>query len=547
MSLKNLISRIHNKLAIEADAFLWHRSLTKIRSTLPPKEKGKVLICNLMTMIATAKIEALFAATLRQKGYRSIVLLEGPAPFIEKLYASACPDVEFVYYSDLSKKIDTSFTDQQVNEILAEVKDNKDILTLEYNGCRIGKNALSLAVRQLRIGSLELSNPTHLNNLKNILKKSLEASLIAKDFIKNLKPDAALFIERGYTPAGEFFDQCINQNIRTTQWLGAPQEDKLLLKGYSKRNRANHPLSLSNETWDKLSVDSSWTIKQKDTVIGRLTSHYSSGAWFNRQQLQKNKSIKSSDEVIRSLKLDPNKKTAVIFSHIFYDATFFYGESLYPDYKRWLVETVRYAIQNTNVNWIVKVHPVNVWRSEMDGAVMEQLEREALKREFGKLPSHIKILPADTDINTFSLFSFIDYGLTVRGTIGMELPCFGIPVVTAGTGRYSGRGFTIDPEDITAYKKTLLNLHNEPKLSDDKIDLACRHAYGTFFLRPVPMETYKIDFHANRFYSKALIQNSYINKNSTLTDLNYPDLNLVIDWIVNSASEDLLNDTTHSF
>ena len=34
------------------------------------------------------------------------------------------------------------------------------------------------------------------------------------------------------------------------------------------------------------------------------------------------------------------------------------------------------------------------------------------------------------------LFKVIDYGITVRGTIGIELPCFGIPVITAGTGRY---------------------------------------------------------------------------------------------------------------
>ena len=65
----------------------------------------------------------------------------------------------------------------------------------------------------------------------------------------------------------------------------------------------------------------------------------------------------------------------------------------------------------------------------------------ALRRHFGNLPGHVKLMRADTGINTFSLFDVADYGLTVRGTIGMELPCFGIPVVTAGTGRYSGPWF----------------------------------------------------------------------------------------------------------
>ena len=42
-------------------------------------------------------------------------------------------------------------------------------------------------------------------------------------------------------------------------------------------------------------------------------------------------------------KLDPERKTAAIFSHILYDATFFYGESLFADYEEWLVEAVRAA------------------------------------------------------------------------------------------------------------------------------------------------------------------------------------------------------------
>src|SRR3546814_9623295 len=133
-----------------------------------------------------------------------------------------------------------------------------------------------------------------------------------------------------------------------------------------------------------------------------LARNYAKGAWFNRQQLQEGKLIFDVAETRRKLGVTEGRKVAVVFAHILYDATFFYGESLFSDYEAWLIETVRSAIANPALDWIIKVHPVNVWRSKMDGAPMEQLECIALNRVFGNLPPHVRILPADTPINTRS-------------------------------------------------------------------------------------------------------------------------------------------------
>src|SRR5665213_2023901 len=107
-------------------------------------------------------------------------------------------------------------------------------------------------------------------------------------------------------------------------------------------------------------------------------------------------------------------------------------------------------------------------------------------------------MAADTDINTFSLFDVADYGLTVRGTIGMELPCYGIPTVTAGTGRYSGRGFTMDPGTPAEYQALLARLHSVPRLDAATVTMARRYAYGTFFLRPAPMTSFRLLYNANK-------------------------------------------------
>ena len=109
-------------------------------------------------------------------------------------------------------------------------------------------------------------------------------------------------------------------------------------------------------------------------------------------------------------------------------------------------------------------------------------------RRLGALPDYVKIMHANTPVNTWSLFPVIDYGLTVRGTIGMELPCFGIPTVTAGTGRYSGYGFTMDPQTRDAYRDCLLNLHAVPRLTAEQIELARGMPIGfSYIVRPALM------------------------------------------------------------
>jgi hypothetical protein len=106
----------------------------------------------------------------------------------------------------------------------------------------------------------------------------------------------------------------------------------------------------------------------------------------------------------------------------------------------------------------------------------------------------VKILPADTDISTMSLFQGTDYGVTVRGTSGMELPCFGKPCLTAGTGRYSGLGFAVDSATANEYLGRLAAIHELTPLSNEQVLLAKWHAYIAFVLRPWTMKSAKSHF-----------------------------------------------------
>ena len=108
-----------------------------------------------------------------------------------------------------------------------------------------------------------------------------------------------------------------------------------------------------------------WSSNQDRELMRDLAESYKSGTWFNRKFLHDGKRIKTASEVRDQLGLDPSKKTAVIFSHVLWDATFFYGEGLFDDYETCLLQTVRAACGNKRLNWVIKLHPDLVWKLKL--------------------------------------------------------------------------------------------------------------------------------------------------------------------------------------
>jgi hypothetical protein len=528
--------RVRGRLAMEWLVRQWRRALEPLRAEPAPAPTKTVLFCDLMTMVATAKVESLMAGLLRLKGYRALVLLEKPDWALEAIFRAAAPDTAFIYRSAEIGPQELATARQAAEALMAKAASLQSLVDLEVDGYRIGRNVQSWVVRQFRVGRLDDADPQHRSATLETLTQSLATKVFVTRLLKERAPKTAVFVERGYTPAGEVFDGCVLAGVDVVQWLGAPQSDCLIYKRYNAANRGDHPLSLSDVTWQRL-LEMPWGEEEDATVAEQIAANYESGAWYNRQQLQEGKSVVAAEEVRRMLGLDPAKKTAIIFCHILYDATFFYGESLFDDYEQWMVETVRAAIANPNMNWIVKVHPVNVWRSRMDGSELVQLEAETLHRHFGTLPDHVKIMPAETGINTFSLFSAADVGLTVRGTIGMELPCFGIPVVIAGTGRYAGRGFTIDPKAREDYAGLLARLQEVPRLDAETTRRARLHYYGAIKLRPVPMRSLK--WH-NSSKNDGAGTDLRVTQRTDASLLDSDDLGRLVRWMAVECSPELL-------
>jgi hypothetical protein len=528
------------------DRWRVYRDLQEYRRTYGPRfadperdtDPGRrLLVVGLHGFIPAAKEESVYARVLAWRGCTPYVLAEpGHATLA---YYRVLGLHRFIHFSTFLEQVDRAGCLREARAVVAGGGRAADLVDWQYRGVYVGRHVLSWLTRQLHAGRIDLGDPAQAGRLTEMLADAMRAVHAAEALLDEVRPEILLFNERGYTPFGEIFDVALMRGLNTIQFVASHRDDARIFKRYTRETHDVHPHSLSPDSWDVVRA-LPWTGDRERELADELRGHYAAGTWFNFQRLQHGKRIKSKAEVQAQLGLDPTKKTAVIFSHILWDATFFYGESVFEDYEEWLVETVRAAGANPAVNWIVKLHPVNVWRLEADGYTGELAERVVLRNRIGRLPDHVKLVSPDTDINTYSLFEAADYGLTVRGTVGIEMAMFGVPVFTAGTGRYSGLGFTIDFDRAEAYRTALGRIQEYPPLTPEQTTLARKYAYGIFKLRPLRFTTIQPVYSAERGVFHALNGSPVIRARSPRELAEAEDMSAFAGWSLDARQLDYL-------
>ncbi len=366
-------------------------------------------------------------------------------------------------------------------EILAGVDDATELKAATFRGVSVGRQALSTVSRHLHDGAVDPRRPETRVLLLDFLTLAIRTTIASERLLDELQPESVVFNERNYAAEGPLSDLALERGLNVIQFVSGFEDDSLVFKRYTAATKGLHPRSLSDESWPSVEA-MTWT-PNHDRELEREFEHRYDGTTFLARFNQGGTRPATRGELAARLDLDPERKTAVVFSHVLWDANMFYGRDLFPDQEQWFVETVRAACENDRVNWIVKLHPANVWKLRRDGFEGELDETRAIREQIGELPPHVRVLQPDSDISTWSLFAVTDFGVTIRGSIGFELPCFGVPVLTAGTGFYSGRGFTIDSASADEYLERLRTIETTPRLTSDEVVRARKHAYGLFRLR----------------------------------------------------------------
>jgi hypothetical protein len=363
----------------------------------------------------------------------------------------------------------------------------------------------------------------------------MASAAATKRIVEQFQPSWILTDDTAYTPRGEILDVCVEAGIPVIRWFPAHKSSTLMLKRYTSSNRDHDLNSLSDASW-RIVREMNWNSNRSEDLKRELSACYAQGIWYGEAGTQFDKHLLDVDSVRHSLRLDPSKKTAFIFPHISWDASFGRGQDLFESYDEWFVETMRAACANDKLHWVIKIHPAHVLKSQ---GMRRPAEEETLRMRIGELPPHISLLSAESDISTFSLFPLMDYCLTVRGTTGLEAACLGIPVLTGGTGRYDRKGFTIDSSTPKQYLERIAHIQDIPKLSPAQIELAERYAYGLFLLRPLSLSSVTMEY-KKMYGEKNLFSLIQINLRTRKDWEEAHDLRAFTDWVTKSDVEDFL-------
>ena len=493
-----------------------------------------------MSTVWGIKVEGLLSLALRFRGFSPIaVYLNHDAWSVR--YHNVFKLRRFIYFAPINPN-GSGAASPEIADFIGSHPRVSDLIAFEFDKVGIGRIALSNYLTCHKFAQFDIDDPATLAELELGLRRSRHHVMTARKLVQNNRPSVALLLEKGLSPMAELFGVCIDEGVQVVQYCGSQAANSFALKRYSTANRYQHPFSLDSSTWERVRR-MPWTRDRESELMNEFAESYTQGTWFNRKFLHQGKTIKSADEVRRQLGLDEGKKTAVIFSHVLWDATFFYGEGLFENYESWLLETIRAACANPSVNWVIKLHPDLVWKLKYEGHTGELRDTIAIRSSVGSLPSHVKLVSPDTDISSYSFFGITDYCLTVRGTIGIEMACYGVPVLVAGTGRYSGLGFTVDSASKEEYLARVADIQSTPQMTTTQTELARRFAYTLFKRRPWQFKSFEIVKSPIGKIGQPLDDNVAIHLNSFEELASAADLREFSEW-VDSGAVDYLRDGT---
>jgi hypothetical protein len=501
-----------------------------LRHDLLPRGRrpGTALIVSI-GFLPLAKLEGMLIKALQMAGFETVILGSRRYEFLRYYRLAGARAVSS--WADFESEGDEAWIDGQMDRLTTL----RDWLDVDYQGAHVGRFAVASAMRSLKKGQLDFADPSLRRELRQRLDSSVRYTLGGMRLLEQLKPDCAFFLDRGYAGQGELFDLSLKRGIDTLTWNGGHKSNRLFFKRYHKGNEREHYTSLSAESWSQIcSLD--WKPEDGQRIRGELLDCYLTQDWYSSVGTQFGKEVISRQATRQLVGLTDDRKVAVIFPHILWDGSFFCGEDLFDDYTHWLIETIRAACANPRLDWVVKLHPGHVVKGKKEGISGKPQELQVIEKEFGTLPSHIKLVYPETAISTYSLFEIADYAVTVRGTVGMEAALFGVPVVTAGTGRYDRRGFTLDSKTREEYLEKLATLETFPRLSAEQTQLAERFAYGVFLARPIGLSSVSLEFERDEVATWKVA----VNCKTRDEWLSSPDMRRLAAWIADGKAEDML-------
>ena len=345
--------------------------------------------------------------------------------------------------------------------------------TLEWDGLNIGKNVRSSITRYLQGAALT----GHEAIIHEYAYSGLVAACAASRAMERFKPWRVFMSHGTYIDWGPALHTAFNRAIPVTGWKASYLSWHFYLRHVEDPARIDFK-KLSRECWNE--------IKSKDLTPAEnarldkfLVDRYHNKISFDMKQL---KTYRKDVSDLRTKYAPSGKPIWAVLAHINWDSVSDYAPMAYPSFDDWMIDTIKHAIDVPDVQWLIKVHPIEAWDNPASGV------QRLIEREFPSLPDHVRVIPAEEDVSPANMFELIDGGVTVYGTAGLELALMGKPVILGGEAHYGGLGFTHEGVTPIRYREFLRRAAQLGPLTEEQRADVRKYAYSHFIQRQIPLE-----------------------------------------------------------
>jgi len=527
-------NRYHDFLAFSAAIHSYRRLI----ATLPTANQGGLLIVSGRGMnVLWAQLWTLLSICGRANRLKPYVLTTRNHDHLNRYFRLL--DIELVFLDDWLEHVEAPLPIDFVTR-LEEVKTFEDWRSLILDGVPIGDIALSTYCRFHGTGFVDISQQSVCDSVRQWIEQVWQAMVVSRKIFESFDIRATYHTEVFMEVYGGIDYAALNAGIKVIRFAGTVRDDAYIIQHRTKEADRFHQGALADTSWEKVKA-----LPSLERIRTELDQNFADryGDKWHRSKRNYSASIINDVTTARAeLGVPEGRKVAVVYSHILYDTIFFFGTDLFKDYATWLIQTVQEAVANDKLDWYIKVHPSNIWRGEMQSMLGGRYEEERLIESYiGTLPPHVHIVPANSHISPLAWMKLADFGITVRGTSGLEMAALGRTVITAGTGRYEGRGFTCDPETPDAYRNLLRCLPDIPQITHHQTELAQRYAYGIFILKPFTLSSLQPRLRSG--VKKVIASDDLVYVPRRLTDYELPDdLRDLSEFLLDENRVDLLSD-----
>jgi len=371
--------------------------------------------------------------------------------------------VKKIFKPETFLKFDQKKLKKKTESIYKKLKYKEDVLKIKINNILIGDLIYDTYLKKFIEPTVKIQDKKFYNLLKDFISLFEFWNLYFKK--KNIKAVVGVHTPYSY---GLILRMAINKNIP------AYATSSRFIYSLSKKMPYMHGhFKIFKKTFNKFN----YSLKKKALNLAKkkLELRFKGIGGAKVDLISSEKSSFRSKKFQRQI--IPSKKIKIlIIPHDFFDAAHIYGSTLFVDFYEWLKFLGKLS-ETTDYDWYIKNRPNFNGKFKIYQLHTNNIIKEIIN-EFPKL----KLLPNDYSHHQI-IKEKIDFVLTCYGSVGVEYPYFGIPVINASKNNpHINYNFNLHPKTKNEYKNYLTNLS---KIKKKKLSFSKKDIYEYYFMRNI--------------------------------------------------------------